>query len=92
MVSFARDAVDNSLVVSSIRVFHDQGSTMKQIGLLPQSLYCKLNASETNLPVVGPRIADPLIGDRAAPLAEDEKPPSARVSLSWVLNLSVSIF
>jgi hypothetical protein len=33
---------------------------LRQIGVLPNSLYCKANASETTLPVMGPRVVDRL--------------------------------
>lgn len=45
---------------------------MKQIGLLPTSLYCKANASETTLPVQGVRIADGLVTDVTKHVADVE--------------------
>lgn len=40
---------------------------MKQIGLLPTSVYCKANSAETTLPVLGPRIVDRLMNVQAEP-------------------------
>ncbi|KAJ3021074.1 hypothetical protein HKX48_009247 [Thoreauomyces humboldtii] len=47
--------------ISAKRVHWDQGTVMKQIGLLPASLFCKSNNSETIPPVLGPRIVDRLL-------------------------------
>ncbi|ORY52574.1 hypothetical protein BCR33DRAFT_321841 [Rhizoclosmatium globosum] len=41
-------------------MYWDQASVLRQAGVLPNSLYCKSNASEVVLPVLGPRIADRL--------------------------------
>ena len=40
------------------RSYFDQASVLKQIGILPQSLFCKANGLETTLPVMNGRIAD----------------------------------
>ncbi|RKO87841.1 hypothetical protein BDK51DRAFT_48033 [Blyttiomyces helicus] len=47
--------------IASERIYWDQGSVMKQIGLLPATLFCKGNNSETTLPVIGPKIIDGLV-------------------------------
>ncbi|KAI8820869.1 uncharacterized protein EV422DRAFT_66664 [Fimicolochytrium jonesii] len=49
--------------IQTKRVYWDQGSVMKQIGLLPNSVYCKANTTETTLPVLGPKIVDRLLLD-----------------------------
>ncbi|TPX47730.1 hypothetical protein SeLEV6574_g02491 [Synchytrium endobioticum] len=40
------------------RSYFDQASVLKQVGILPQSLFCKANGLETTLPVLNGRIAD----------------------------------
>ncbi|TPX60771.1 hypothetical protein SpCBS45565_g07428 [Spizellomyces sp. 'palustris'] len=54
-VTFSPDAK-----ITAKRVYWDQGSVMRQIGLLPPSVFCKANGSETTLPVLGPKIVDRL--------------------------------
>ncbi|KAJ3253102.1 hypothetical protein HDU77_004739 [Chytriomyces hyalinus] len=46
--------------MQTMHMYWDQASVLRQIGVLPNSLYCKANASETVLPVQGPRIVDRL--------------------------------
>ncbi|KAJ3073948.1 hypothetical protein HDU98_000250 [Podochytrium sp. JEL0797] len=46
--------------IQTIHMYWDQASVLRQIGVLPNSLYCKGNASEVVLPVQGPRIVDRL--------------------------------
>ncbi|KAI9104632.1 hypothetical protein DFS34DRAFT_603901 [Phlyctochytrium arcticum] len=46
--------------IISKRMYWDQGSVMKQIGLLPVTVFCKANNTETTLPVLGPKIIDRL--------------------------------
>ncbi|KAJ3384398.1 hypothetical protein HDU84_003007 [Entophlyctis sp. JEL0112] len=46
--------------IQTLRMYWDQASVLRQIGVLPNSLYCKANSSETVLPVLGPRIVDRL--------------------------------
>ncbi|KAJ3151076.1 hypothetical protein HDU89_002288 [Geranomyces variabilis] len=53
--------------IKAMRVYWDQGSVMKQIGLLPNSMFCKANNSETVPPVLGPRIVDRLVDAQAEP-------------------------
>jgi hypothetical protein len=43
--------------VQQKRVYWDQASVLKQIGVLPTSLYCRSNSSEVTLPVSGAEIA-----------------------------------
>jgi hypothetical protein len=40
------------------RMYWDQASVLRQIGVLPQSLYCKANSSEAILPIKGADILD----------------------------------
>ncbi|TPX55077.1 hypothetical protein PhCBS80983_g05615 [Powellomyces hirtus] len=58
---------DNEGKIKAKRVYWDQGTVMKQIGLLPASLFCKANGSETVPPVLGPRVVDRLVDARAEP-------------------------
>lgn len=44
------------------RVYWDQATVLKQIGVLPTSSYCKALASEMILPVLGTKMADRLKG------------------------------
>ncbi|KAJ3416442.1 hypothetical protein HDV05_001600 [Chytridiales sp. JEL 0842] len=53
-----------SAKIVSIRYYWDQATVLKQMGLLPTSLFCKANGTETVLPVVGVRIADRLKEDQ----------------------------
>ncbi|KAJ3158230.1 hypothetical protein HDU86_002939 [Geranomyces michiganensis] len=53
--------------IKAMRVYWDQGSVMKQIGLLPVSMFCKANNSETVPPVLGPKIVDRLVDAHAEP-------------------------
>ncbi|KAJ3067609.1 hypothetical protein HDU98_009186 [Podochytrium sp. JEL0797] len=46
--------------IQTLHMYWDQASVLRQIGVLPNSLYCKGNASEVVLPVQGPRIVDRL--------------------------------
>eukprot|EP00842_Homolaphlyctis_polyrhiza_P000704 jgi/Hompol1/1634/HPOL_002744-RA len=46
--------------IVSKRVYWDQASVLRQIGVLPRSLYCKANSSEVVLPILDASIADPL--------------------------------
>ena len=39
------------------RVYWDQASVLRQIGVLPKSLYCRSNSSEVVLPIVGSEVA-----------------------------------
>ncbi|KAJ3226771.1 hypothetical protein HK099_004189 [Clydaea vesicula] len=52
---------DSNFKIISQHVYWDQASVLKQIGLLPNSLFCKANNSETVLPICGIKIADPLL-------------------------------
>ncbi|KAJ3087831.1 hypothetical protein HK102_010190 [Quaeritorhiza haematococci] len=70
--------------ITSMHVYWDQASLLKQIGILPTSLYCKANGQETVLPVLGVKIADRLIGSAsvANPLkkAVQERPMAGMTS------------
>jgi hypothetical protein len=44
--------------VTHKRVYWDQGSVLKQLGLFPETMYCKANSSEVRLPLLNGRIAD----------------------------------
>ncbi|KAI9351418.1 hypothetical protein BDR26DRAFT_1003403 [Obelidium mucronatum] len=46
--------------IQTLHMYWDQGTVLRQIGVLPNSLYCKSNSSEVILPVLGPRIVDRL--------------------------------
>ncbi|KAJ3269390.1 hypothetical protein HK104_005126 [Borealophlyctis nickersoniae] len=43
--------------ITSIGIYWDQASVLKQISALPASVFCKANNSETTLPVLGDQIA-----------------------------------
>lgn len=43
--------------IISKRVYWDQASVLRQIGILPKSLYCRSNTSEVILPIVGSEVA-----------------------------------
>ncbi|KAJ3178407.1 hypothetical protein HDU85_005205 [Gaertneriomyces sp. JEL0708] len=70
--------------ISHQRIYWDQGSVMKQIGLLPTSLFCKPNNSETALPVVGVKVADGLVEgefiaeNQTSQRQDSERPVGAR--------------
>ncbi|KAJ3333235.1 hypothetical protein HDU91_002964, partial [Kappamyces sp. JEL0680] len=42
--------------ITSKNVYWDQASVLKQIGVLPKSLYCRANSSEVTLPVAGAEV------------------------------------
>ncbi|KAJ3218446.1 hypothetical protein HDU67_005542 [Dinochytrium kinnereticum] len=44
--------------IRSLRLHWDQATVLRQISVLPNSLYCKSNSSETTLPVLGPKVVD----------------------------------
>ncbi|KAJ1555403.1 hypothetical protein HK096_001164, partial [Nowakowskiella sp. JEL0078] len=46
--------------LASIHKYWDQGSVLRQLGILPLALYCKANSSETVLPILGSKIIDRL--------------------------------
>lgn len=52
--------LDNAGSLMSKRFYWDQGSVLKQLGLIPCSTYCKANKSEVKLPVVDARIINGL--------------------------------
>ncbi|KAI9310029.1 hypothetical protein DFJ73DRAFT_889012 [Zopfochytrium polystomum] len=52
--------------IQSLHLHWDQGTVLRQIGVLPNSLFCKANNSETVLPVLGPKVADPLLESASA--------------------------
>ncbi|KAJ1555234.1 hypothetical protein HK405_002924, partial [Cladochytrium tenue] len=76
--------------VQSLHLHWDQGTVLRQIGLLPPSLYCKANSSECVLPVQGPRVVDALLAsaekqDQQQKLAESGLrvvPPAAEAAAS----------
>ncbi|KAJ3031165.1 UNVERIFIED_CONTAM: hypothetical protein HDU68_006036, partial [Siphonaria sp. JEL0065] len=51
---------DASGKIQNMHLYWDQGTVLRQIGVLPNSLYCKSNSSEVILPVLGPRVVDRL--------------------------------
>lgn len=51
-------------LISSKRFYWDQASVLKQLGVLPSSLYCKAAGYEMVLPVIGVKVADLLLADR----------------------------
>jgi hypothetical protein len=88
----------NSLIVSRF-VYWDQASVLRQIGVLPRSLYCKANSSEVTLPVLAANIVDgfsqkidsSLLLKRAASMSLDDtaaggKPTPKSLTVSQVLN------
>ena len=66
-VTIVNYANDGSM--QSKRLYWDQASVLKQLGILPTSMFCKANRSEVNLPVVDARIAKPL--NAFVPLVEN---------------------
>ncbi|KAJ3129648.1 hypothetical protein HK098_000799 [Nowakowskiella sp. JEL0407] len=52
---------DHTGLLVSFTKYWDQASVLKQLGILPGSMYCKANTSETVLPVLGPTIVDKLL-------------------------------
>ncbi|KAJ3112004.1 hypothetical protein HK100_002484 [Physocladia obscura] len=58
LVSVVHFSADSK--IQTMHWYWDQASVLRQIGVLPNSLYCKANSSETVLPVQGPRIVDRL--------------------------------
>ncbi|KAJ1538510.1 hypothetical protein HK096_001498, partial [Nowakowskiella sp. JEL0078] len=42
----------------SIHKYWDQGSILRQLGILPLAMFCKANSSETILPILGLKIVD----------------------------------
>jgi len=70
--------------LDTVRLYWDQASVLRQIGVLPATMYCKANSSEVTLPIVGVRIADQLLQSvdpnhlQVAPsAAEPESRPSS---------------
>ncbi|KAI9205782.1 uncharacterized protein BJ171DRAFT_52057 [Polychytrium aggregatum] len=45
-------------LIESKRVYWDQASVLRQISILPDSLFCRANSSETKLPILGVQIQD----------------------------------
>ncbi|KAJ3104182.1 hypothetical protein HDU97_009437 [Phlyctochytrium planicorne] len=58
LISFVDFGADGK--IQSLRLHWDQATVLRQITVLPNSLFCKSNSSETVLPVLGPRIVDRL--------------------------------
>lgn len=52
--------IDDAGSLMSKRFYWDQGSVLKQLGLIPTSTYCKANKSEVKLPVLDARIINGL--------------------------------
>jgi hypothetical protein len=52
--------LDDAGSLMSKRFYWDQGSVLKQLGLIPSSTYCKSNKSEVKLPVLDARIVNGL--------------------------------
>jgi hypothetical protein len=52
---------ENSQIISK-RVYWDQGSVLRQAGVLPNSLYCRSNSSEVVLPIMGSNIVNAFKG------------------------------
>jgi hypothetical protein len=70
--------------IAQLHVYWDQGSIMKQIGLLPTSLFCKANNSETVLPIQGLSIAEGLLSGPVSDFATLEKHEDDKVKISSV--------
>ncbi|KAI8926384.1 hypothetical protein BC831DRAFT_228483 [Entophlyctis helioformis] len=72
-------SVNENDQITSKRVYWDQASVLRQIGVLPRSLYCKANASEVVLPILDASIANNL---RALDLNESVAADLASVHIS----------
>ncbi|KAH6568448.1 hypothetical protein BASA50_003913 [Batrachochytrium salamandrivorans] len=51
---------DENGKIASKRVYWDQASVLRQVGVLPRSLYCKANSSEVQLPILDGSIVNQL--------------------------------
>ncbi|KAI8898135.1 hypothetical protein BC833DRAFT_590898 [Globomyces pollinis-pini] len=53
--------LNDDLLISSKKLYWDQASVLRQVAVLPRSLYCKANASEVVLPISGANIGETLL-------------------------------
>jgi hypothetical protein len=78
--------------ICSLNVYWDQASVLKQLGMLPITLFCKANNSETTLPVVGIKIADSILAGRDQVLeqssADENTAPKAPATVSRKSSVS----
>ncbi|KAI9351579.1 hypothetical protein DFJ73DRAFT_776517 [Zopfochytrium polystomum] len=79
-IATSSNCVEESIVTISLHMHWDQGTVLRQIGALPNSVFCKANKSETVLPVLGPKVVDRLKEEQAAlllakPIASVPPPP-----------------
>ncbi|KAJ1556583.1 hypothetical protein HK405_002452, partial [Cladochytrium tenue] len=63
--------------IQTLRLHWDQGTVLRQIGVLPDSLFCRANSSETVLPVLGPKVVDRVLSSAAAASASNGSTPAA---------------
>jgi hypothetical protein len=80
--------------VQQKRVYWDQSSVLKQIGVLPTSLYCRSNSSEVTLPISGAEIADMFHTQNTATVAESvpKRPTSRRTESQDIFNMQQETF
>jgi len=88
MVTIATFDVDG--MITSKKLLWDQGSLLKQIAVLPKTIYCKDNSQEVFLPIVGHEIAykslnliatteDCGVEELTLPVEEEPKPEIIRI-------------
>ncbi|KAJ3282519.1 hypothetical protein HDU76_008688, partial [Blyttiomyces sp. JEL0837] len=86
--------LDNAGKIQNLRIYWEQATVLRQIGVLPNSLFCKGNNSETVLPVLGPRIVDrikePLntayYEDAAAPMVSTKDLRNHRQNMADIMS------
>ena len=66
----------------SKRLYWDQASVLKQLGILPSTMHCRANHSEVSLPVLDARIAKPL------QVAADSVPAQPKTNPSMAAGLT----
>jgi hypothetical protein len=84
-ISFPRQVtivryLDNNAV--SKRLYWDQASVLKQLGILPSTMHCRASRSEVTLPVLDARIAKPLTAFEAMPVSRPLSAKSDAAGLS----------
>ncbi|KAJ3094666.1 hypothetical protein HDU97_007723 [Phlyctochytrium planicorne] len=60
---------DDSALIQQVHYHWDQATVLRQLSVLPMSMYCKANSSDITLPVLGPKIVDPLMACMASSMA-----------------------
>jgi hypothetical protein len=92
-VSFVEFNEDGKIV--NKRVHWDQATVLRQIGVLPNSLYCRSNSSEVVLPISGAEIATSIESNQTVSLVQDNemsKPNFGRMESHDLFNLNQETF